>query len=237
MPMTLLEIVKEHAARQGLPLPMLAVGGTSNSVQAVALLNEFCEDLLTRSYWESNVREATWTSTATESQGRLSVLAPFGYQGILPGTIWDRTSSWPLDGNLTPQEWQVQKAAAATGPLPSFRIRNNEFITIPALPAGHTIAFEYYSSYFVKESDTVFKPYWTKDTDTCLVDDALPIAYLRWAWKKEKGLEYAEEFAKYERLVATKAARSSSHRDVCFDETPNRSLYPGVLVPQGNWPV
>jgi hypothetical protein len=237
MPLTLLDIVKEHAARQGLPIPGLVFGGSGNSLQAAALLNEFCDDLNTRHYWESNVREALWTSTNTESQGPIDTLAPYGYQGIIPCTVWDRTSSWPLDGSLTPEEWQVQKASAATGPLPSFRIRGGEFITIPNLPAGHTIAFEYYSSFFVKESATVFKPYWTKDTDVCVVDDALPIAYLRWAWKKEKGLEYAEDFAKYERMLVTKTARNTTARDVDFSETGRRSDRPGILVPQGNWSV
>jgi hypothetical protein len=99
------------------------------------------------------------------------------------------------------------------------------------------MAFEYYSSFFVKESATVFKPYWTKDTDVCVVDDALPIAYLRWAWKKEKGLEYAEDFAKYERMLVTKTARNTTARDVDFSETGRRSDRPGILVPQGNWSV
>ena len=101
--------------------------------------------------------------------------------------------------------------------------------------AGHTIAFEYYSSYFVRETASVTKQYWTKDADTCVVDDALPVAYLRWAWKKEKGLEYAEDFAKYERMLATKGARNTTGRTVDMAEGRSQRRFPGVIVPEGNW--
>jgi hypothetical protein len=236
MALTLLEIVKEHAARQGLPIPGTVIGsGNDYCAQAVGLLNEFCDDLDTRKQWQTNVLEATWTSTATESQGALSTLAPYGYQGIVGDTVWDRTSRHCLLGSLSAEEWQLQKASNVSGPIPSFRLRGGNFLTIPALEAGHTIAFEYYSSYFVRESASVTKQYWTKDADTCVIDDALPVAYLRWAWKKEKGLEYAEDFAKYERMLATKGARNTTARTVDMAEGRAQRRFPGVIVPEGNW--
>lgn len=236
MARTLLDIVKEHAARQGLPVPGTVIGsGNDYCAQAVGLLNEFCDDLDTRKAWQTNVLEATWTSTATESQGALDTLAPFGYQGIVGDTVWDRTLKRRLGGSLSAEEWQMQKASLVSGPIPNFRLRGGEFLTIPVMPAGHTVAFEYYSSYFVRESASVLKPYWTKDTDTCVIDDALPVAYLRWAWKKEKGLEYAEDFAKYERMLATKSARNTTARTIDFSEGRPNKRFPGVIVPDGNW--
>lgn len=238
MPMTLLEIVREHAGRQGLPLPASVIGNTSGHCQQISrLVNEFCDDLNTRKAWQETIREAVWTSTATESQGPLSTLAPLAFEGIVEGTVWDRSERIPLKGGLSAEEWQLRKASAFGGPYSAFRLRGGEFLLNPPPAAGHTMAFEYYSSAFVFDPLTsTFKKYWSKDTDTSVVDDSLTIAYLRWAWKKEKGLEYAEDFAKYERMFATKSIRNDAASKVDLS-CSQQSLRPGVFVPTGNWPL
>ena len=138
-------------------------------------------------------------------------------------------------GAVTPQDWQARKAFNVSGPIYSFRLRGGKLLVTPALPANHTISFEYNSGAFVRAADGTPKPYWTVDTDTCVLDDSLPLSYLRWAWKKEKGLDYAEEFAKYERLVATKLSRDKSADAVNLSGCDN-SPRPGIWVSAGNGP-
>lgn len=63
--------------------------------------------------------------------------------------------------------------------------------------------------------------YITKDTNRCVVPDAVVNAWMAWKWKSKKGLEYAEDFAQYERLVG-----------MYIDK-----LFPGEVIDTGQGPA
>jgi len=95
--MNLLAIVREHARRQGLPQPAsVASSQDGYAQQCLGLLNEFCDDLNTRKLWQTNVRQAQWEATATESQGRLETLAAACYEGIVPRTTYQHSMQRPM---------------------------------------------------------------------------------------------------------------------------------------------
>ena len=99
MPMSLLELVREARGRMGQPIPGSAIGNTDPTViQCVGIFQEFLEDLINRKIWQSVTREATFTTVATESQGVLSTLFPYGFEGILPETFYNRTTILPIIG-------------------------------------------------------------------------------------------------------------------------------------------
>lgn len=238
MALSLLEIVRSVRGRQGQPLPGSVASNTDPSIiQCLGLLNEFLEDLQIRRYWQANVREATFVSVAAASQGTLDTLFPDGFEGILPDTFFNRTTQLQIGGGLPSAEWQARQATGMTGPIQSFRIRGNQLLLSPIPVAGETYACEYMSSYFVyNATDVAYRQYWLKDTDVCVLGDALPMAYLRWAWKKEKGLEYAEDFRKYESLIATKSLRDGRPPNLSLNGGAT-SFRPGVLVSPGSWPL
>lgn len=236
--MTMLSIIQNHCGRSGLPVPSSAQSSSDPQVvQMVGLLQEFCDDMTTRKAWQRNTREALFVSVGGEDQGDITTIAPFGFQGIDFESVFDRTQRLPLLGGISGAEWQGRKAFNFTGPLYDFRLRQNRLLFNPALPAGHTIAFEYYSAYFALANDGVtYREYMTTDTDTCTVGDRMATLYLRWAWKKEKGRDYAEDFAAYERTVDTHSARDARPQAVNMgDNTEN--LQPGIFVPYGSWMV
>ena len=241
--MNLLQIVREHARRQGLPLPA-SVASSSDGYcqQARGLLNEFCDDLNTRKLWQTNVRQASWPSVADENQGSLSTLAPFSYEGIVPQTTYQHSQDRLMEP-LTPQEWQARKVRAFVGPYTAYRLMEGNFLVNPVPALGDTFSFEYYSSAFVyypgtsgsTPSPAVYRRYWENDLDTSTVGPDLAIAYLRWAWKREKGFDYSEDFVKYEKMLLTKSARSDSPQPVSMDPGSFRSARPGIVVPQSSW--
>lgn len=239
--MTMLSIIQNHCGRSGLPVPASAQSSSDPQVlQMVGLLQEFCDDMVTRKAWEANTYEAIFVSTAAEDQGAIDTIAPYGFQGIILESIFDRTQRLPLLGAIGSAEWQARKAFNFTGPLYDFRLRNGRLMFNPPLPAGHTIAFEYFSGFFAigQTAPNIGVPqnYMVFDTDTCSLGDRLPTAYLRWAWKKEKGFDYAEDFAAYERLVSTKSARDDRPQAVNMGASDNR-MQPGIFVPYGSWNV
>lgn len=238
MAMSLLEIVRNVRGRLGQPIPASVVSNTDPGIiQSLGLLNEFLEDLLLRKYWQANTREASFVSVATASQGSFETICPYGFEGILPDTFFNRTTQLQIAGGLSPSEWQARQATGMTGPIQSFRLRGNQLLLSPVPTAGETYTFEYMSSYFVyNATDAVYRQYWLKDTDVCVLGDALPMTYLKWAWKKEKGLEYAEDFRKYEGMVATKSLRDVRAPDLSMNGA-DTSFRPGILVSPGGWPL
>ena len=241
MPLNILSIAQLFCRRQGLPQPTFLVSNANaQASQILGLLEEFCDDLVSRGLWEQTTREAVFTSVAAESQGLIAALAPYGFRGIVPNTFFDRTQRLEVPVAISSQEWQVRKALNISGPLYQARIRQGELLFIPAPPAGHQMAFEYRSDYFVSSTDLVnaveYVKYPTKDSDFFLVDDSLPIAYLRWAWKSQKGQDYTEEFRKYEILVAQEQSSKRAARPVNLGHN-QVDARPGILVPPGSWPV
>lgn len=240
MALNLLAIVQEFCRGRALPVPNGVQGSADAQItQIQAMLNELCFDLITRRGFQQNTREATFTSIAAEDQGDINTLAPYGFEGIMLESLFDRTQRLPLYGGLGSSEWQARKAFQITGPEYQFRLRNDKFLFNPALPADHEIAFEYFSSYFIVNnsgSGDPYKPYWTLDTDTFVWGDAIPLAWLKWKWPSAKGFDYAEEFNAYERLIAAKLSRTNAPPRIHMDDG-QRDFTPGIWVPAGNWPV
>ena len=77
---------------------------------------------------------------------------------------------------------------------------------------------------------------WTADADTGVLDEEIMAQGLLWRWKATKGLNYEEDFNKYERLVADQMARDGGKARLNLGGGMN-SFPAGVLVPIGSWPV
>jgi hypothetical protein len=237
MPQNVLSIAQSFARRQGLPQPTFVAGNSDAQVaQILGLLEEFCDDLVDRCGWEINTKEAVFVSTADEDQGLMSAIATDGYRGMIPRTFFDRTQRLEVPVAITPEEWQMRKTLGITGPLYQARIRGGHLLFIPPPAAGHTMAFEYYSEWFVTATDGSGKKYPTADSDTFTVNDTLPIAFLRWKWKSDKGLDYAEDFRKYEIAVNGEKARLRVKQNVRLDSN-YQDARPGIVVPPGSWPI
>lgn len=234
---TLLEIVQTFTQRQGLPVPATVMGSLdAQVVQYGALLQEGLESISARGAWQELVKETTWVTTATEDQGAITTLAP-GFRYLKVKTLWDRTQKLPLLGPTDGQDWQALKAIVVTGPRYSFRIRGDHFLTTPAPPAGHTWAFEYLSENFLVDAGgTVYKSAFTLDTDNILLPKQIVLADLRWRWKKEKGLTYAEDFNSAEAMIADALGRDGGSPDLDMAASAcNGDILPGVWVPSGSW--
>lgn len=238
--MTLLQIVQEFCQRQGLTVPLIVMSSQDDQLtQIVGLANEICEDLVRRHSWTSLQYEAVFTSVAGADQGAIADLAPNAYLKILNETIFDRTRRLPVFGPRSPQQWQMLKALPMSGPFYQYRIQQGRLKIIPDMPAGHTMAFEYASEGVVQGNSTAtptVKAFFTRDDDTFLLDKSLLLLGLRWRWKEEKGLPYAESFRLYEAAVAEAAGADGTKQPVSMNEGSGM-IQPGVFVPAGNWSI
>lgn len=230
--MALLQIVQYVCGRMNVPVPSTVMGNTDTLiVQMRRLLEEEGTDLSQRGPWQGITFEATHTTTAAEDQGALTTIASNGFRSIKNGTFWDRSSKLPILGPLSDQQWQMLKGMATTGPRYHYRIRGGKLLINPTPTASLSWAFEYLSKNWILGADgTTYKQYFTLDTDTVLLPEDLVIQGLRWRWKKEKGMDYAEDFAMYEAQVNSALAKDGG-KPVLSMSGDRKEARPGIFVP------
>lgn len=234
--MSLLTVIQYVCGRTNLPVPATVLGTTDTQVlQLLRLLEEEGTDLAKRGAWEGLTHEATLTTTATIDQGAFTSIASVGFAYIKNGTFWNRTATLPILGPVSDEEWQRIQALPSTGPRYRYRMRRGRLLMNPTPTAGDTLAFEYVSKHWILGVDGVtYKSYFTLDTDTILLPEELVLMGLRWRWKKEKGLEYAEDFRTYEMQVRDALGRDGG-KEVLRMDTGERTARPGLWVPEGSW--
>lgn len=243
---TLLATVQEVCRRLVQPVPNTVFGSADKQVsQMMALLQEGLDNLVSRGAWQQLNKELTWLTVASESQGNIltglgSPLSQFtGLSYILPETLWDRTNVLPLVGPLDAQDWQAMKAWIINGPRFQFRLRGNEFLVNPAPTAGWTWAMEYQSEYAIVDAGgTVYSNRFAADTDQIMLPSKIVAMDLRWRWKKEKNLPYAQDFDDLEKMLVDALARAKPAKVL---DMSNPACYgtprPVIVVPGGNWNV
>lgn len=233
--MTLLELVQAFCRRTNIDVPTAVMSSTNEQINQIhALLQEEGDDLVTRGDWQQLVNEATHTTVATESQGAITTIASNGFDRFKPNTFWDRSLNLPVyivDGT----DWQQIKGTSVTGPRYQARIRGNNLIVNPTPTAGNTWAFEYVSKNWILDDDgSTQKAIFAEDTDTPLFPDHVIMLGLRWRWKKEKGLEYAEDFRAYEAALKQALGGNGIRRTLNMSSYAP-SINPRIVIPEGNW--
>lgn len=241
--MTLLATVQRFYRRTNLGVvPTSVLGSTDQQVsQILALLEEEGNELSGRGDWQRITFEATHTTVATESQGSIETIAVSNdttrnakYRYPKHNTFWDRTENLPIQ-IIDGPGWQAEKGFASTSPRYRARIREGNLIVTPTPPAGNTWAFEYVSWHWIENSaGAVTDQYFNSDDDEILLPEPVILMGLRWRWKKEKGFDYAEDFAAYERLVVDELGRQGIKRTLHADTMEKESI-PGIVVSQGSW--
>jgi len=233
--MSLLTMVQKAARRIGILSPSSVVGSSDLQItQLLAIAMEEGEELRDRYSWTYRQKEATFTTVATASQGAIVTLAGADFGYVINDTIWDRTTDEPIAGPLSPQQWQALQAFPVTGPYYQYRIRGGFLLFDPVPSAGVSCAFEYMSKAYCETSTGTDLTEWAADTDVGLLDEDTMTAGIIWRWKQIKGLDYAEDFAKYERRVADLMARDGSKATLDMG-AKSGARFPGIIVPQGSW--
>ena len=235
--MSMLTIIQGAQRRLGLAVASTVAGNSDDTAtQMLALLNQAGEEMAEVYGWQALLTEATFTTLAAELQGDVETIAP-GFKYILNQTIWNRSLRRPIFGALNAEEWQLLKASSVQGPFQQYRIRNDELLLIPAPPAGQTCAFEYATRYWATDSTGVTgKEAFTVDSDISKLSEPLLTLSLVWRFKQSQGLDFATELQMYENRLTDAMARDGG-KPVLDMNGRIQVLMPGVMVPQGSWPV
>ena len=232
--MTLLTVVQRFCKRTNIASPSTVYGSTDPQItQIMALLEEEGGELSGRGDWQALTNEATHTTVATESQGAITTIASNGFRYIKNDTLWDRDLQWPIRV-INDGDWQATKAFGINGPRYHVRIRGGNLLSNPVPTAGLTWAFEYITwNWITDTNDANDAQYFAADTDKILLPEAIVMMGLRWRWKKEKGLDYEEDFNTYESMVVDALGREGikSTLNMGANNTPS------PITSHGSWPL
>ena len=235
--MSLLSMMNTVFPRIGISTPAQIVTSTDPKVlEVLAMANEEGQELAARSQWQALTREGTFTTVATESQGVITTIAGADFDYIINETIWNRSLQRPVFGPRTPAQWQQIKAQFMNGPFNQYRIRGNQVLFTPVPAAGQACYFEWMSKNWVTLKAGGTGDAWASDYDVGLLDERLMALGIIWRWKAKKGLEYAEDFNKYERAVDDAVGRDGGKQRLNMGDA-GLDIFPGVLIPAGSWPV
>lgn len=236
--MTMLSIINSAQKRLGLNVSSTVAGNSDDTtVQMLNLLNQAGEELAEVYTWQALQKEATFTTLAAESQGAITSIATWGFSYIRNQTIWNRDLRRPVFGALNAEEWQLLKASSVQGPYSQYRIRGGLLMFIPSPTAGQTCAFEYVSNYWCTDSTgATGRTAFTVDTDVSVLDEQLLALSLTWRFKQAQGLDFSTELQMYENRLQNAMARDGG-KPVLDMNGRIQVLMPGIMVPQGSWPL
>jgi len=232
--MSLLTVIQRFCLRTGIVYPSVVIASVDPAIlQLKELLEEEGEELSQRGEWEALIMEETHTTTAAEDQGAITTITDAGFRYICNDTIWDRTDRLPIPliGQVA---WQRTKAVTSATPRYHYRIRGGRLLITPTMAANHTLAFEWVTKYWLTAAAGTKKERFTVDTDLMLLPEDLLLMGLRWRWKKEKGLEYAQDFDSYELKVKQYLSRDGGKPRLHMDDYYEYGQ-PRIYVPESDW--
>jgi hypothetical protein len=232
----LLQIVQDFCKRVGLPVPPVAAGsGDDTTVQVVALLNEGIQEICDRYALQQLMTR--WNFTHANGTDFLALDLKAGasdWKYNAPLTIWNTATRLPLRGPATIQEWQ-QIIVMTVAPAVYTYTLYGDAIRIYPVPGdipGTVFSFFYQSKCGVTDGSALFETY-EEDSYTPRLPTYLIEADLKWRWKKEKGLPYAEDFRTCESMLVDAVGRTPN--PVLNLDSGDKQYLPGIFVSPGSW--
>jgi len=186
--MTLLTICQGLALNVGLESPTAVVTSSLREwAEAVQFANEAGEELARRVDW--GVLHATTTLTG---DGTNKVFTLTGSR--LDAGVTVKTSTGYVRP-LTQAEWNTLTATQGT---PRYFLLQGAILTLwPYLANAATVSVGYISKSWASSGAT-----FVADTDTALIDEGLLLKGLIVRWRRQKGMDYADQEAEYEAALA-----------------------------------
>lgn len=238
--MSLLSVIQSFCKLHALAVPTAIIGSTdTQTIQLQEIVDDVIKELCSESKFQVTTQEAVFSTVPGEDQGKITDIAPNGYQRAIFETFYDRTLKRPLTGPVTESEWQALKALPSAGTYYKFRLRGDHFLLYPApSTTSSDIAFEYVSSWpYLDATTSVAKANPTNDSDGFVFPDRIVKKGIAFRWKQIKGLPYQADETEYWNMVNNFVATNKVGRRLNISEGAPVDMKPGIFVPSNSWPV
>lgn len=217
-----------------------------NFERLVEMLNSIGLMLLDETDWEHLIRDYSFVTVTNQTPYDL----PADYHRMVDQTGWNRTTSFELNGQMSPQLWQARRAQTTTTVFPEFRLTTNQILLAPfnAVIGGETVAFEFVSRAWVRSSASGLgngNTLGTSGADSCAVSGDYPLYEplllqhaLKWYWKRDIGADTTTAEEDYIRTLDRVKSRHRGTAALPIAPGPGWGgdrLINGSNLPDGNW--
>lgn len=211
----LLTMIQQAMLRQGQASPGTVIINSDTGVQQrVALLQDIGDELAERYTWQTLNQPAQIICDGVTTLFPL----PSAWGGLSEGQQLQSTAfpTLPVLGPITNEQLAMFKALPVAPLQPVWRIIDNKFEFFPAPAATEVYNYNYYLSNWITSATGTPQAAWQADTDVSLIDEKVLVSGLEWRWLKSKGLDYSEEFRRYEMRLGRAAGRSDNARETAM---------------------
>lgn len=235
--MTLLSIAQRVADEVGLPRPTsIAASSDQLARQLHALANTTLEELAEMPWPVLNLRGA-FILVAHQMQYDL----PADFGRMLSDTLYNYNSKVPVRGAVDVAEWQDTRYGQMYTPAQySFRL-SEEPLVLNVWPSptadGEILSYQYQSSHLAKDASNVRIPLYASDTDTSVVPETVVRMGLKWRIKHAKGLDFSEDFNRYEKARATALAQQTASGSIPVAVKPADAALTNGYIPENGYGV
>lgn len=227
---TVTEIINGAAVECGLAPDSNAWTTTATAFVQLQYLIKTCGlELLTVCNWQQLVKETSITLNYGDSG---EVALPSDFERMIPQTGWDRSATVPLNGEITPQQWQWAKGTGTDLSVLDVTFRfNRDYIKIlPTPPVTGTnpyqvLYYEYLSRGWVRDGgdSTHYLDHPVNGGDYLLYEPVLLIKMLRYKFLAAKGFDTTAAVAEF--TTALKFAVSKNNSGQSLNLVP-RATFP-----------
>ncbi len=234
--MSLLTMVRSACRLIGVPNPNVVATATDPTVLLLLELAQKEGRALARyGDWRALRREKTFTTVAAETQTDTPL--PTDLAGFIDQTFWNRSRRERLWGPVSSMEWQAWKAQSTFPVRGAFTLRGSSWLMQPAPSAGETVAYEYRSSNWCQSNASAPQSAWAADTDTGILSEDLMALGLIWRFKQSRVLEWQTDYDQYIFEVDEALSADSPRKIIDMKDGGPPQRIPGLVVPEGSWPV
>lgn len=168
---------------------------------------------------------------------------PDDFDSFINRTQWDRTNHWELVGPMSPQENQwVMSGIVTTGPRRRFRQvgRGVDVFRIWPPPSAtdtpSTLAYEYKSNYWATDSAGTPQSQFVYDTDTCMFNDLVMVAGIKYMFWAIKGFDTSRLERDYRTYMQSAIAADGGARTLDLSRRNWPIFISPASVQDGNFP-
>ena len=234
--LSLLTIISNVCRRAGQPAPNVVVSSTDATVQQMlSFANEVGTELMKTGDWRKLRKQKLFTTLAQEEQTGM-IPTDLGYW--IDETAWNRSARRPLWGPISPAQWQAWKAFDTFPVIDVWYMEGDNILVQPVPPAGETYAFAYVSNLWCQSASGTGQSAWAADTDTGVLSERLMTLGTLAMYLEARGLYKEAADLRYNDQVRQELAQDSPRSTHSF---AGDNLWwgrrPGILVPDGSWPV
>lgn len=237
MQKTILKIVQQVAGELNLPQPQVVVSSEDqNVIKMLALARAICDDLLAEHDWQCLQTRQQFTTT----DGVNNYAFPTDIERYIDFTMFDSTSRWPLQGSLTPGQWEWLKTGfISSAPFTRFRIWQDRMYLDPTpSSSAHTISIEYISNNYVLDGSTQLpKSDFTQDSDVCRFDHRVMVYGIKLKWLASINQDTTAALVDYNRALEFSKGSDVPSIRLSLTGCGNSRLLSTANYQDGSWTV